>query len=124
MLRAFGLTKCRSGLFRGARLPASVCAVKRINGESRVFLGAAALIIGGFVVGVSLVCAAIIDSYDGTFASVRCFDPNIPLCTGLYYGYGMPGIVPLFAAALGIAVLVFGIILLKPARDGRPGNDA
>ncbi len=81
-----------------------------------MFLGAAALVIGGFVAGVSLVGAAIIDSYGGMFGSVRCFDPNVPLCTGLYFGYGIPGVAPLVFVVLGLVAIVFGVMLLKPSR--------
>jgi len=80
---------------------------------SRQAPGLAALIIGGFVVGICAESAAIISSYSGMFDSVRCFDPNVPACTGLYYYYGIPGVLPLSAGVLGLAVIVTGIVVLS-----------
>lgn len=79
----------------------------------RVYLSAAALIIGGFVVGIGVVGAGIISSYGGMLDSVRCSDPNVPACTGMYYYYGMPGAILLSAGTLGLAMIVTGLLALR-----------
>lgn len=80
---------------------------------TRVHLSAAALIVGGFLVGTGVVGAGMISSYGGMFDSVRCIDPTVPACTGLYYYYGVPGVIPLSAGILGLAMVVTGILVLR-----------
>ncbi|MBC7763604.1 MAG: hypothetical protein H7201_17810 [Candidatus Saccharibacteria bacterium] len=87
--------------------------MEQTSTTTRVYLSAAALIIGGFVVGIGIVSAGVISSYGGMYDSVRCTDPNVPACTGLYYYYGMPGVIPLSAGILGLAMIVTGILALR-----------
>jgi hypothetical protein len=91
--------------------------MERMRPTRRAILVAAMLVGGAFVVGVALVVVAIIDSYDGMLVSVRCTDPNSPLCTGMYCGYGIPGIVLALAGCGGLALLAAGsVFLLRPGR--------
>ncbi len=93
------------------RAPATLGTVaKRMT--TRISLSIAALIVGGLLVGTGAAGVAIISSYGGMFGSVRCFDPNVPACTGLYYYYGVPGILLLAAAVVGLVVIAAGIVVL------------
>ena len=96
-------------------------AMEQTSTTTRVYLSAAAPVIGGFVVGISVVGSGIISSYGGIFDSVRCIDPNIPACTGLYYYHGMPGIIPIAAGILGLAIIVTGALALRRSFQ-RPGH--
>lgn len=87
--------------------------MEQTSTTTRVYLSAAALIIGGFVVGIGVLGAGIISSYGGMFDSVRCIDPNIPACTGLYFYYGIPGVIPFSAGLLGLAIIVTGTLALR-----------
>ena len=95
--------------------------MEQTSTTTRVCLSAAALIIGGFVVGIGVVGAGIISAYGGMFNSVRCIDPNVPACTGLYYYYGVPGVLPLSAGILGLAIIVTGMLALRRSFQ-RPGH--
>ena len=62
------------------------------------------------MVGASLAALAIVMSYGGMVSSVRCTDPSGPACTGLYYNYGVTGLMLLLPVALGLVMVFVGAI--------------
>lgn len=62
--------------------------------------------------GASVVGLGTVLSYGGMFSSVRCPDPSAPECTGLYYNYGVTGLLLLVPAALGLVVSAVGAVSL------------
>jgi hypothetical protein len=88
-------------------------AMEQTSAATRVYHSAAVLVIGGIVVGIGVVGAGIISSYGGMFNSVRCTNPNLPACTGLYYYYGVPGVLPLATGIFGLALVATGILALR-----------
>lgn len=81
--------------------------------RARVALAVA--ITGIFLAGGSTAGAALTASYGGLLRSVPCPDPGAALCTGLYYGYGIPGVVLALLAIAGLAAAAAGLrTVLRP----------
>lgn len=84
-----------------------------------VILTLVTIAVGLVIAGAAAAATAVIASYGGMLGPVRCYDPNVSACTGLYYYYGTPGYAPLLACLAGLALAGIGVAVLLRSRGAR-----